>query len=69
MWFFPHGDNPEAVSGLHDTGRVIAKAGVERGLVPLKDFIDAQLLDHDLISLEKRWGQIVTFKDRRVGKA
>jgi hypothetical protein len=53
---FPHRDDPEAVSGLHDTRSVIAKAGVERGLVVFEYFVDAQLLNHDhLQSASEIW--------------
>src|SRR5258708_40083573 len=43
---FPHRDDLKTVSGSHDRSRMIAKAGVERGLVLFEDLVNAQLLDH-----------------------
>src|SRR3984893_12274573 len=54
---FPHRDDPKAVSVSHDTRRMIAKAGVERGLVVFEDFVDAQLLDHDYLPFARRYGR------------
>src|SRR5579871_7019249 len=48
----PHRDDMEVITP-HDPRRVVAKAGMEGGLVGIEDLVDAKLMDHDRYLAER----------------